>query len=1164
MAGPQGSLRDTVTRYEAHLDSGGALSPEVFLGDAASEEALAALHMVRGLRQADAAPGGSLGPYTIEHELGRGAQGTVYLATDTRLGRQVALKVLAPGQRDVAEFARRFRREAEAAGRLHHPNVCTVYEAGVEDGLPYIAMQYVDGPTLRARIADGVSVRSERLDRVHLVERVARALHAAHEQGLVHRDVKPGNIMLTADGEPIVCDFGMARIEEDDATLTRTGDVRGTPAYMAPEQITGTSMSDARTDVHALGVVLYELVTGTRPYEGATWAMLASRIARGNPERPRGTPRDLWVIIETAMATDPARRYATAHDLAEDLRRHREDLPIRARRPSAVTRFAQLVRRNKAASLAAFALFAGAIAFGVMQSRIAERERDAAEQVRRERARADWRAYAAQIAAIEANLQAHRVRDARITLESTDEALRGWEFDYLTHARDDADEVHQVAHRGSPAQTVLVSPDEKYLFVKSNNTLFKIDAHARRQVQKAKISWVHAPLAISPGGTQLACGTVDGVEILDAHTMNRTHTVRLHERRSEAVTFVSEHVVASVDDLGTVVVWHIVEEQIITRHELGEQGEELVAEPGTGALLAGTHRGRIVRIEPDGRTKDLMLLGAKPTATAARNDELLVGCRDGSVHVIDLRTEARRLRLQGQGAIHDVLCLEDRYVSISHTDNTLRTWDRTGNVLDVRIGHEGFRGIVPWNGDLVTSGSEGTMRRFRMEHRPATFDVWRAGSRLNAVALHPSGSRIAYGGDDECVHVVDVASRRVLRKLPGRGWPIRSLAFSPDGRWVAAGSKGAVQLWDAKTFEPAAILMGTTGPIVGLRWRPDGAELAAANSDGQIRIFDARSRAQVAAFGGPDRKARDLAWHPDGEHLLLASDSQGVFVYSRTSQQLVRRINPRSSAWTVDVSPDGRRVVTGGRANTAYIHDYETGARIARVRDHQRHIQCARFHPNGRRFVTSGTNGAIRLRDADTAETVLVLGSAAVADFAWSADGRRLVGALGGTGTGSIRIWETVRPPPSAVSPAEREADARLRRAPRQGETTRRLRAITRDPRRTSEAYRRVLEEAKRAVAEAPGSLLLLPVLAGAHFRCDEFEDALRVLRRWEIRHEQEGSGPWTLGNLWKAMTLAKLGAMSRARQTLARANRELTEAATAEPGRLGPLAKEANELLAR
>ena len=346
-----------------------------------------------------------VGPYRLMKEIGRGGQGIVYLAEDPRLGRKIALKILQGLGPGSDEIRRRFQQGAEVASRLHHPLICTVYEANLWGDVPYIAMQYVDGESLAAKIneamdnqigdtfscislgdiasddietvgagADPGSTPSDSSARpattetirqargailavVELMESACRTLHAGHEAGVVHRDIKPGNIMVTTEGQPVIMDFDMSTDNHPrEWKLTQLGDVFGTPAYMAPEAISGGGASlDRRADVWALGVTLFQCITLQRPFLATTREGLYQAILSRNPPKLRDLqpdcPEDLQVVIEKALEKRPGLRYATALELAEDLRRVREHQPILARPVTAWTRALRWSRRNPLAVL---------------------------------------------------------------------------------------------------------------------------------------------------------------------------------------------------------------------------------------------------------------------------------------------------------------------------------------------------------------------------------------------------------------------------------------------------------------------------------------------------------------------------------------------------------------------------------------------------------------------------------------------------------------------------------------------------------------------------------------------------------------------------------------------------------------------------------------------
>jgi eukaryotic-like serine/threonine-protein kinase len=305
---------------------------------------------------------GRLGPFELVEHIGRGHFGDVFKAKDLRLERLVAVKV--PRTGDLSPAAREaFVREAQTAASLRHPNIVTVHEVNASGDPIYIASELIDGVNLADLIA---SRRFEPRQAAEICAQVADALHHAHEQGVIHRDLKPRNIMLDASGEPHLLDFGLAKQSASEFTITSEGDILGTPAYMSPEQARGESGSaDPRTDVYALGVTLYEMLTGVKPFQGAARGLIY-QILHEEPQPPRrlvsAIPRDLETICLKAMSKSPAVRYATSAEMAADLRHFLAGEPIQARRAGPIERAVRWCQRNPAlaaaASLAGVAIFA--------------------------------------------------------------------------------------------------------------------------------------------------------------------------------------------------------------------------------------------------------------------------------------------------------------------------------------------------------------------------------------------------------------------------------------------------------------------------------------------------------------------------------------------------------------------------------------------------------------------------------------------------------------------------------------------------------------------------------------------------------------------------------------------------------------------------------------
>ena len=269
------------------------------------------------------------GRYRVEEELGRGGMAKVFKGTDEVLGRPVAIKVLAPQLADDEGFVARFRREAQAAARLNHSNLVSVYDTGEDDGIKYIVMEYVEGKTLTAYLAGGGRIMPDRA--MEITEEICSALSVAHAAGIVHRDIKPGNIMVTPRGEVKVTDFGIARVSTTGDTVAQTVAVLGTASYLSPEQAQGQAV-DGRSDIYSLGCVLYEMLAGRPPFIGDSPVTVASKQVLETPQPPSklnpDIPTELDAVILKALAKNPANRYQAADELRADLERARRGEPV--------------------------------------------------------------------------------------------------------------------------------------------------------------------------------------------------------------------------------------------------------------------------------------------------------------------------------------------------------------------------------------------------------------------------------------------------------------------------------------------------------------------------------------------------------------------------------------------------------------------------------------------------------------------------------------------------------------------------------------------------------------------------------------------------------------------------------------------------------------------
>ena len=505
---------------------------------------------------------GVVAGHQILAELGRGGMGVVYLARHLELGRAVAIKMILSAKFACAEELVRFRVEGETAASLHHANIVQVYEVGSFEDQPYMVLEYVEGGTLAEKL------RERRLDieeSVSLIESLARAVHHAHTHGVIHRDLKPSNILLGAHddpahplGVPKIADFGLAKHLDRAGPLTETGRVMGTPQYMAPEQAAGrTREIGPQTDVYSLGAILYELLTGSPPFESAASLDLMVQVMGSDPVPVRRlaprVPRDLETIVAKCLEKEPGKRYAGASELADDLLRFREGRPIRARAVHPIERAWKWARRRPLiagllaglmlVTLLGFGGVTAALVYALEGRRKVEIEREAAQRAGKAEAEARRRAETSlafnHLTRVQFLWRLNSLQMSSSELMAIPEAQRGWDWRYLRNLHEGA--LHTLSRPGMPEVTsVAYSPDGRHLATAMSNPYVPNpdgsrpseiaiwDASSERLVRTLKgLRDTAHSIAYSPDGRHIAAGAADGhIHVWDVSTGERVRWIR--------------------------------------------------------------------------------------------------------------------------------------------------------------------------------------------------------------------------------------------------------------------------------------------------------------------------------------------------------------------------------------------------------------------------------------------------------------------------------------------------------------------------------------------------------------------------------------------------------------------------------------------------------------
>jgi WD40 repeat protein/serine/threonine protein kinase/tetratricopeptide (TPR) repeat protein len=949
-------------------------------------------------------PGTKIGHYELLKLIGEGGMGLVYLAEQKEpVRRKVVLKIVKPGM-DSKQVIARFEAERQVLAILDHPNIAHVFDAGTtENGRPYFVMEYVKGMSI-TRYCDEKKLSIEQ--RLRLFEQVCEGIHHAHQKGIIHRDIKPYNILISVHDDkavPKIIDFGIAKAITQPLTdktfVTFQGQLLGTPEYMSPEQVDlATQDIDTRSDIYSLGVVLYELLAGVLPFEEESFgrrgfAEIQRTIRELEPASPsmrltslgekakiiaasRGTQvvplarrlhRELEWIPLKAMRKDRCRRYKSASDMADDIRNYLNGNPLIAGPETATYRIQKFVRKH-AGSVATAAVVAIAILLGLIVSTVMYFKAEKAHQKE-----VVARAEAEDAREKEATARI-RAEDAEKVAEEKAESYRRVSYNYgiaLADAKYREADVEGVRRLLKDSPENLRGWEWQRLNSISDQALMTIRGHR---------GWGIISAVVSPDGRLIAsCGADSPIRIWDLATGAELKILRGHTEEVESLAFSPDGkqiVSGSIDK--TVRIWDVASEK------------DMMVLRGHEAAVG------CVAYSPDGK-----LIASSSGSTA-----------DNTIRIWDAQSGVELKVLRGHERVSSICFSPDgRQIASAGRNWGIKLWDVATGELRASYGQDEDGSCVAFSPDghrIISGGRDGVIR-IRDSSNGSVLTMMHAHNGIIAqVTFSPDERRIVSCAiSDNTVRIWDAQTGAELRVLRGHENSPTSASFSPDGsRIISSSWDSTIKIWDAYVDPTRMLLPRHKDTVTALTFTSDGKQLVSGSFDGTIKVWDVASGAEIHTLHKQERDFKSVALSPDGKRIALGLADKTIKLCNLTSgEEILTLRGHESPVYEVIFSPDGRRIISAGnRDKTVRIWNAITGDEEMVLRGHDYIVISVTISPDGLYIVSGDIWGFIRVWNANTGDELMTIsaGSHPVRQVAFSPDGKWIVSA---DNNRTIKVW---------------------------------------------------------------------------------------------------------------------------------------------------------------